>query len=73
MLRLSHAGRYLGAGAGAAVAGAAACGLRAGAGLVPGAGAATAGFGFTDGSSVLMAESGRRVQYWFLPSSEMPI
>jgi hypothetical protein len=66
------ASRYLGAAAGAAP-GAAACGLRAGAGLVPGAGAATAGFGFTDGSSVLMAESGKRVQYWFLPSSEMPI
>jgi len=36
-------------------AGAAACGLRAGAGLVAGLGAATAGFGFTDGSSMLMA------------------
>lgn len=72
MLRLSHAGRYLGAGAGAAP-GAAACGLRAGAGLVAGLGAATAGFGFTDGSSMVMAESGKRVQYWFLPNSEMPI
>ena len=72
MLRLSHAGRYLGAGAGAAP-GAAACGLRAGAGLVAGAGAVTAGFGFTDGSSMLMAESGKRVQYWFWPNSEMPI
>src|SRR6202161_1251654 len=60
-------GRYLGAAAGAgagAAPGAVACGLRAGAGLV--AGAATAGFGFTDGSSMVMAASGRRVQYWFL-------
>src|SRR5580700_5154701 len=68
--RPNAAGRYLGAGAGAA-AGAPACGLRAGAGLL--AGAATAGFGFTDGSSMVMAESGKRVQYWFLPNSEMPI
>ena len=53
---------YLGAAAGAGAApGAAACGLRAGAGLV--AGAATAGLGFTDGSSMLIAESGKRVQY----------
>lgn len=70
--RPNAAGRYLGAGAGAAP-GAAACGLRAGAGLLAGLGAATAGFGFTDGSSMVMAESGKRVQYWFLPRSEMPI
>src|ERR1700741_2075563 len=70
--KIASSGRYLGAGAGPAP-GAAACGLRAGAGLVAGAGAATAGVGFTDGSSMLMAESGKRVQYWFLPNSEMPI